>query len=214
MSILIYYCCHYFDTAFFAFCQESIKKQPTYSISLHGGIPFYYANSKAGSERGRSFYLSFDKQIKPTLTIGVKPQFIQYYSADEVNKYSYLNKHLDLTIQIKKRIINNHFFKAQIGIGAGISYSDYIPYARYYWDINSPDYKGLISRYLYEIQPIIEPMVDVSIPINKDIAFQMSGGTKIYFLNYAMKNTGLNYSNNDLLSLTYFAGGLRFKLKS
>jgi hypothetical protein len=57
-------------------------------------------------------------------------------------------------------------------------------------------------------------MVDVSIPINKDIAFQMSGGTKIYFLNYAMKNTGLNYSNNDLLSLTYFAGGLRFKLKS
>jgi hypothetical protein len=55
-------------------------------------------------------------------------------------------------------------------------------------------------------------MVDVSIPINKDIAFQMSAGTKIYFLNYAMKNTGLNYSNNDLLGLIYWGGGLRIKL--
>lgn len=198
--------------SYYSYAQVSINEQSKYSITLHGGIPFYYANDKAGSERGRSIYLSLDKQLKPTLSIGIKPQFIQYYSADEINKYSYLNKHLDLTILTKKQIINNHFFKAQIGIGAGISYSDYIPYARYYWDINSPDYKGLISRYLYEIQPIIEPMVDVSIPINKDIAFQMSAGTKIYFLNYAMKNTGLNYSNNDLLGLIYWGGGLRIKL--
>lgn len=196
----------------YTYGQENIKEPSKYFITFHGGIPFYYANDKAGSERGRSIYLSLDKQIKPTLSIGIKPQFIQYYNADEINKYSYLNKHLDLTIQLKKKIINHRLFKLQLGGGIGISYSDYIPYARYYWGVFPGSLPGMISQYLFEIQPIIDPMADLQIPVTSSITFQMSGGIKTYFLNYAMNNTGLNYSNNDLFGLIYWGGGLRIKL--
>ncbi|GDX47969.1 hypothetical protein LBMAG25_07870 [Bacteroidota bacterium] len=192
--------------------QESITEPSKYSFTFHSGIPFYYANDRAGSERGRSIYLLLDKQLKPTLSIGIKPQFIQYYTADIINKYSYLNKHLDLTIQLKKQIINHRLFKLQLGGGIGISYSDYIPYARYYWGVFPGSLPGMISQYIFEIQPIIDPMADLQIPITSSITFQMSGGIKTYFLNYAMNNTGLNYSNNDLFGLIYWGGGLRFKL--
>lgn len=195
----------------FSYCQSVDQDQSKYSLSIIGGIPFYYANNKTGSENGRSFYLSMDKKVNQNLFIGVKPQFIQYYSADVINQYSYLNKHLDLTIQAKRRILNLKMLKLHIGGGVGISYSDYIPYARYYWNISGYQ-PGMLSRYVYEIQPVLDPMVDILIPINSSIQFQASGGIKTYFLNYAMKNTGLNYSNNDLFGLIYWGGGLNFKL--
>ncbi len=186
-----------------------------YRLHLQVGTITNVLNIASGSSRAQSYALGIEARINKHSNLSLKSQWIRYYEEgfylkldDTTFTQDYINliQHIDITLQYRYAFMPDKKFNISYLLGAGVAFSDFVPDATFYNPRNPR-----MSPYTHEVQPVIDPAIELRYNINSSLALSLSAGMKFYPMDFYDRNQA-GMISTDIYWVPYFNGGLSWQL--